>query len=54
MTAMTVFNLIASIAVVAGLVAVCRTAHVVAGQRNDEPATLKTAAPREHELERAA
>jgi hypothetical protein len=32
MTGMMIFNLIAAIAVVAGLVTVCRTAHVVAGR----------------------
>ena len=51
MTGMIVFNLIASIAVVAGLVAVCRTAHLVAGRRNEEPAPVE-AAPRD--LKRAA
>jgi hypothetical protein len=52
MTAMTVFNLIASIAVVAGLVAVCRTAHVVAGRTDEETAPAPVEAPRE--LKRAA
>jgi hypothetical protein len=49
---MTVFNLIASIVVVAGLAAVCRSAYVVSGRRSEEPAPLETSVPRE--LERAA
>ena len=52
MTGMMFFNLIAAIAVVAGLVAVCRTAHVVAGRGEEEPAPVEAAAPQE--LKRAA
>ena len=51
MTGMLIFNLIAAIAVVAGLVAVCRTAYSVAGRRNEEPALVEAAA---RELKRAA
>jgi hypothetical protein len=52
MTGMMIFNLIAAIAVVAGLVAVCRTAHVVAGRTHEEPKPVEAAA--ELELKRAA
>jgi len=51
MTGMLIFNLIAAIAVVAGLVAVCHTAYSVAGRRNEEPAPVEAAA---RELKRAA
>ncbi len=54
MTAMTVLNLIASIVVVAGLAAVCRTAYVVSGGRNEELAPLESTVPRELEVKRAA
>ena len=40
MTAMNVFNLILAIGVVAGLVAVCRTGHILAGRTNEEAAKL--------------
>ena len=52
MTGMMIFNLIAAIAVVAGLVTVCRTAHVVAGRNIEEPKPVEAAAQRE--LKRAA
>jgi hypothetical protein len=52
MAATIVFNLIASIVVVAGLAAVCRSAYVVSGRRNEELAPLETSVPRE--LDRAA
>ena len=52
MTAMTVFNLIAAIVVVAGLAAVCRTAYVVAGRKHEEPAPVE--ATLADELKRAA
>jgi hypothetical protein len=52
MTGMMIFNLMAAIAVVAGLVTVCRTAHVVAGRRPEEPKPVEAAAQRE--LKRAA
>ena len=52
MTGMMIFNLIAAIAVVAGLVTVCRTAHVVAGRSTEEPKPVEAVAQRE--LKRAA
>jgi hypothetical protein len=52
MTGMMIFNLIAAIAVVAGLVTVCRTAHVVAGRSTVEPKPVEAAA--QQELKRAA
>jgi hypothetical protein len=51
-TGMMIFNLIAAIVVVAGLATVCRTAHVVAGWRNEEPKPVEAGAQRE--LKRAA
>ena len=51
MTGMMIFNLIAAIAVVAGLVTVCRTAYSVAGRRNEKPAPVEAAA---RDLKRAA
>ena len=51
MTGMMIFNLIAAIAVVAGLVTACRTAYSVAGRRNEEPVRVEAAA---RELKRAA
>jgi hypothetical protein len=44
MTGMTIFNLIAAIAVVARRVSVCRTADTVAGRRNQEPVRVEAAA----------
>ena len=52
MTGMMIFNLILAIGVVAGLVAVCRTAHVVAGRGHEAPKPVEEAARRE--LKRAA
>ena len=52
MTRMMIFNLIAAIAVVAGLVTICRTAYVVAGRSTEAPKPVKAAAQRE--LKRAA
>jgi len=53
MTATIVFNLIASIAVVAVLTAIFRLAYVVADHRpEDEAATAEAALP--HQLERRA
>jgi hypothetical protein len=52
MTGMMIFNLIAAIAVVAGLVTVCRTAHVVAGRSTEGPKPVEAAA--QQELKRAA
>ena len=52
MTAMTLFNLIAAIVVVASLAAVCRTAFVVAGRKPEEPAPVEATVA--HELRRAA
>jgi hypothetical protein len=52
MTGMMIFNLIAAIAVVAGLAAVCRTAHIVAGRAHEEQKPVEAAAQRE--LKRAA
>ena len=45
MTGMMIFNLILTIAVVAGLVTVCRTAYVVAGRKPEEPKPVEAAAP---------
>jgi hypothetical protein len=52
MTAMTVFNLIAAIVVVAGLAVVCRTAYVLADRKPEEPAPVEAAVA--DELKRAA
>ena len=52
MTGMMIFNLIAAIAVVAGLVTICRTAYVVAGRSTEAPEPVEAAAQRE--LKRAS
>jgi len=49
---MMIFNLLAVIAVVAGLVTVCRAAYSVAGRTNEEPKPVEAVAQRE--LKRAA
>ena len=53
MTGILIFDLILSIAVVAGLAALCRTAYVVAGRRHQEHQAVEAqVAP--IELKRAA
>jgi hypothetical protein len=52
MSGMLIFDLILSIAVVAGLAAVCRAAYLNAEHRHAEPTRLE--APEPVELERAA
>jgi hypothetical protein len=52
MTGMLIFDLILSIAVIAGLAAICRAAYVTAEHRHAQPTRLET--PEPVELERAA